>query len=99
MRGSRGEGRGEYEKAINDYEAAIETNPGDARAHARLARLLSVCHLAEWRDAVQGVAHATKACELTEWAIPTLSVRWQVLMPRQVTLARLCSFRDGLLAC
>ena len=70
VRGSRGEGRGEYEEAINDYEAAIETNPGDARAHARLARLLSVCHLAEWRDAVQGVAHATKACELTAWSHP-----------------------------
>jgi len=68
LRGCRAEGRGAYQDAIQDYEIAIRINPGCARAHNRLARLLAVCHLARWRDGVRSVEHATKACELTGWS-------------------------------
>ena len=70
LRARRAEGRGAYGQAIADYEAAITTNPAYAHAHARLARLLAVCHLAQWRDGMRSIIHATRACELTQWSDP-----------------------------
>ena len=68
IRGSRARGRGEYTQAISDYESSLQTNPGCARAHKRLARLLSTCQVDEVRDGLRAVEHGIRACELTEWA-------------------------------
>jgi len=66
VRGGSAEGRGEYRDAIADYESSLQRNSRFARAHNRLARLLSTCHEDEVRDGVRAVEHATRACELTE---------------------------------
>ncbi|HKI35481.1 MAG TPA: tetratricopeptide repeat protein [Gemmataceae bacterium] len=66
----RGDGhaeRGEYEKAIADYQEAMRLDPGHAEAHDSLAWLLATCPADGVRDGKRAVELATKACELSEW--------------------------------
>jgi len=67
LRGRRAESRGEYAEAIADYESSLRGNAGFARAHDRLACMLSTRQADEVRDGARAVKHAIQACELTEW--------------------------------
>ena len=57
--------KGQYEKAISDYNKAIEINPGDAGPYNDLAWLLATCPDARYRDGVKAVELAQKAVELS----------------------------------
>ena len=67
-----------YEEAIAQYLKAVEMAPKNATAHNNLAWLLATCPTDRLRDGKKAIAHATKACELTDWKEPrhigTLSV-------------------------
>ena len=60
----------EYDKAIADYEKAIELDPSNAIALDRLARLRATCAVAKYRDGAKAVEAAKKACELNDWNDP-----------------------------
>jgi tetratricopeptide (TPR) repeat protein len=57
----------EYDKAIADYDKAIELDPKYAWAYRNLAWILATCPNGKHRDGRQAVASATRACELTDW--------------------------------
>jgi tetratricopeptide (TPR) repeat protein len=59
--------RGEYGKAIADYEQAIRLAPDDGDGYTSLAWLLATCVKDEVRDGKRAVQLATKACELSKW--------------------------------
>ena len=63
--------KNEYQPAIDDYTKAIRLNANQAGALNGLAWLLATCPDAKYRDGPKAVAHATRACELTEWTSPT----------------------------
>lgn len=54
-------------EAIAEYDRALQLDPYDADTHSSLARIRSMCPMAEFRDGEKAVEHATKACELKEW--------------------------------
>jgi tetratricopeptide (TPR) repeat protein len=61
----------EYDKAIKDYDEAIRLKPNYADAHNNLAWLLATCPQAKYLDGKRAVELAKKACELTQWKVPT----------------------------
>jgi serine/threonine protein kinase len=67
----RGRGRkhsgGDYSDAMSDYATALQLDPNHTRALCDLAWLQAACPAAERRDEDQAVAHATRACALTNW--------------------------------
>jgi tetratricopeptide (TPR) repeat protein len=56
---------GEYEKAIDDFEAVLE--PGGAMVQCHLAEILASCPEAKYRDGARALELATEACETTDW--------------------------------
>jgi tetratricopeptide (TPR) repeat protein len=62
--------QGIYDKAVADYQDAIQLNPALATAHNNLAWLRATCPLEEWRDGTQALALAQKACEFSGWQKP-----------------------------
>ena len=66
-RGSYWWNKGNYDKAIADYEAAIRLDPKYLPPFFAFARLRATCPDAKHRNGQQAVAYATKACELTAW--------------------------------
>jgi tetratricopeptide (TPR) repeat protein len=59
--------RGEYEKAIADYQEAIRLAPTEDEAYTALAWLLATCPEDRVRDGKKAVELATKGCELSGW--------------------------------
>jgi Zn-dependent protease len=63
--------RGEWQRAIADFEEACQLQPQLALAHNNLAWLLSTCPVDALRNGEAAVAHATWACKATGWATPS----------------------------
>jgi tetratricopeptide (TPR) repeat protein len=64
---------GEYAAALADYRESVRLTPDNPFAHLAVAGLLATCKDECLRDGPQAVAHARKACELTEWKhVPAL---------------------------
>jgi serine/threonine-protein kinase len=59
--------KAEHDRAIADYQKAIDLAPGYADAYNNLAWLLATCPREKYRDGRAAVEHALKACQLTEW--------------------------------
>jgi len=59
--------KNQYDKATEDYAAAIRLDPRDHEARWSLAWLLATCPRAGLRDGKRAVEHARKACELSGW--------------------------------
>ena len=71
LRASRSYKRGgPINKVLLDYEAAVHIDPELAVAFHDLARLQAANPVAQFRDGVEAVERASKACELTEWKNP-----------------------------
>jgi tetratricopeptide (TPR) repeat protein len=62
--------RGEWYRAIADYDRALEIQPQLASAHNNLAWLLATCPVDGLRDGQAALKHATWACKATDWAAP-----------------------------
>jgi tetratricopeptide (TPR) repeat protein len=56
----------DYEKAVKDYQAALQADPKAPNANNNLAWLMATCPDAKFRDGKKALEYATKACELTE---------------------------------
>ena len=71
LRATRSNKRGgPVEKVLLDYEAAVHIDPELAVAFHDLARLQAATPVAQFRDGVEAVKRASKACELTDWKNP-----------------------------
>lgn len=64
--------KAEYDGAIFYFSKAIEINPKDAKAYNGVAWLLATCPDGKYRDGRKAVENATRACELSQWAVPAL---------------------------
>jgi Zn-dependent protease len=62
--------RGEWQRAIEDYNAALALQPNTTTANNNLAWLLATCPVESLRDGPAAVDHATRACEATSWNDP-----------------------------
>ena len=58
--------RREYDRVLGDYSKAARRKPFDVEMLNDLAWMLSACPDDRFRDGEQAIAHATKACELSE---------------------------------
>ena len=60
--------KGEYSRALADYESAIRLDPRDANSLNAVALIRAMCPDDERvRDGKKAVESATRACELTAW--------------------------------
>ncbi len=59
--------KGDYDKAIADFNEAVRFAPKDVQCHRVLAWLHAVCPNEKYRDGKRAVEFATKACELAGW--------------------------------
>ena len=64
--------KSQYDRAISDYNKAIEMNPKFTLTYNQLAWLLATCPNDKYRDGRKAVENATRACELSQWAVPIL---------------------------
>ena len=60
-------GKGEFDKAIADYEEAVKRGPKDPLASNGLAWFYATASDSNHRDANKAIELATKACELSDW--------------------------------
>jgi hypothetical protein len=56
-----------YAGAVKDYYSALRIDPNHLPALNDLAWLLATCPKTEFRDGVEAIEHARKACDLTGW--------------------------------
>lgn len=63
--------KGDYGRAVSDYDKAIEVDPKDALAYNNLAWLLASGDRADLRDGKKALELALKACELSGWGNPS----------------------------
>jgi len=61
----------DYGKGIADLRESIRLKPDYANAYSNLAWLLAVCPDPHVRNGAKAVEYATRACELSEWKIPS----------------------------
>src|SRR5207249_1914 len=59
--------KGEYAKAVEDYERALKLDPKNPLRLDTLAWVLATCPDDDVRDGERAVKLATRACELTRW--------------------------------
>ena len=63
-----------FDKAIADFDKALELDSNDATAYALRARFRSSCPVGQYRNGQLAIEDAERACALTEWKDPlTLS--------------------------
>lgn len=70
-RGSAYSRKGDYRQALADFDEAIRRNPAYGRAHNERAWLLATCPEPQLRDAQQALSAARRACQLTDWKLPS----------------------------
>jgi Zn-dependent protease len=63
--------RGNWQRAIEDYRAAVCLHPKLVTAHNNLAWLLATCPEDALRNGPEAVAHAAFACTATDWKNPS----------------------------
>jgi tetratricopeptide (TPR) repeat protein len=77
LRGRAWLAKGDYDKALQDFDEAINVNAHFELAYINKAFLIATCPVEKYRDGKKAVELATKACELTGWkdsrAIATLA--------------------------
>jgi tetratricopeptide (TPR) repeat protein len=61
---------GQFAAALTDHQTAHEIDPEDAATLNHLAWLRATCPQADVRDAAAAIRDATRACELTDYAMP-----------------------------
>src|SRR5262249_30220154 len=67
-----GHGRlGQYARAEDDYQRALQLDPGHVNALNNLAWLWATCPDPDYRDGARAVDHATRACQLSDWKEPS----------------------------
>ena len=59
--------KAEYDKAVADFNSALELDPDFSPAYNNLAWTLATCPQAALRNGQQAVQDATKACALSGW--------------------------------
>lgn len=59
-----------YDGALEDYATVVRLAPGHAGAYAGRAWLRATCPEVKYRDGVEAVRDALRACELTGWDDP-----------------------------
>jgi len=59
--------KGEFAKAVSNFEELVRQDPQGAAGHRYLARILATCTDATVRNGKWAVEEATRACELTGW--------------------------------
>ena len=64
-------GKGDFGGAVAAYQEAVQLSPNFDAAYDALARLLATGPDAV-RDGKRAVEYATRACELTDWGLPTV---------------------------
>jgi Zn-dependent protease len=69
-RGSVESRRGEWQRAIEDYDAALAIQPNLTEANNNLALLLAACPIESLRNGAEAVQRATRACQATAWNDP-----------------------------
>jgi tetratricopeptide (TPR) repeat protein len=77
-RGNAWRHKGDYDRALADYNKLIELYPKDDAGYDGVAWLLAVCPESKYRDGVKAVKMAKKAVELRDWGgnIDTLAVAY-----------------------
>jgi tetratricopeptide (TPR) repeat protein len=70
VRGATWAGKGDYQKALADYSESIRIDPENPDSLHHRVVLQSACMDAQFRNAKQAVADATKACEVSNWKDP-----------------------------
>ena len=77
-RGYEYDNKGEHDRAIADFDQAIQLKPDDAAAYNSLARLLATTPDARLRDGPRAVRLAEKAVSLRDdaWNRDTLAVAY-----------------------
>jgi tetratricopeptide (TPR) repeat protein len=77
LRGRAWHTKGDYDKALQDFDEAISVNAQYELAYINKAFLMATCPVEKYRDGKKAMELATKACELTAWkdyrAIATLA--------------------------
>jgi Zn-dependent protease len=63
--------RGEWQRAVEDYEEALRLQPKLAGAHNNLAWLLATCPVDSLRNGEAALELAMCACKATGWATPS----------------------------
>lgn len=66
--------KGYWDKTLADYNEAIRLKPANLKypdAYINLAWLLAICPDPKIRNGEKAVEYATKACELSDWKIPS----------------------------
>jgi tetratricopeptide (TPR) repeat protein len=66
-RGDCWRSKGEFAKALSDFNEAIRLEPRNAAAYSRRAWVSATCPDPRFRDGVRAVELARRACELTQW--------------------------------
>jgi tetratricopeptide (TPR) repeat protein len=66
-RGNAWRHKGDYDRALADYNKVIELDPKDDAGYDGAAWLLAVCPESKYRDGVKAVKLAKKAVELRDW--------------------------------
>ena len=61
----------DYDKALADYDEVLSLEPGNAAVNNNRARIWATCSNAKFRDGKKAVESGLRACELTEWKVPT----------------------------
>ena len=69
QRGNAWKKKGDYAKALADFDEAVRLDPALAGAHNSRAWLLGTCPDAKYRDGKAAVESAKKACERTDWKV------------------------------
>ena len=63
--------QGRFEEAATHYAESIRLDPLSPEAYNNRAMLLATCPEAKYRDGQKAIEAATRACELTEWKMPS----------------------------
>lgn len=59
--------KGEYDKALSDYEESVRSGTDDLYLHRSFVIFLISCPNEHYRNAARAVEIANKACELGSW--------------------------------
>jgi tetratricopeptide (TPR) repeat protein len=78
FRGNAWRHKGDYDRALADYNKVIELDPTDDAGYDGAAWLLAVCPESKYRNGVKAVKLAKKAVELRDWSgnIDTLAAAY-----------------------